>query len=130
MILGLVGCANVGMGLLVVLVRLMTGPGRNVVLHARSGRLTADRSIAGDRVVSQYGRGEVRALFVDDNQLWVSAAKGEMPLIAFGQRDVNRAIAGLIGALLWEPAELVEGSVSIAGAARWVVGPNPNAKSE
>jgi hypothetical protein len=121
--LGMLGWMNVGIGLLLALIRLQTGPARNVVLQARPGRLTADRSIAGDRVVSNYGRDEVRALFVDANQLWVSAAKGEMPLIAFGERDVNRAIAGLLGALLWEPAELAEGLVSVGGTTRWVVMP-------
>jgi hypothetical protein len=125
--LGLFGGGSVGIGLLLVLIRLQTGPSRNIVLAARPGRITADRSIAGDRVVSNYGREEVRYLFCDDNQLWVATSKGEMPLIAFGQRKVNRAIAGLIGTLLWGPAELVEGTVAIGAGTRWVVVPNPNA---
>jgi hypothetical protein len=121
--LGLLGWMNVGIGLMLVLIRLATGPARNVVLQARPGRISADRSIAGDRVVSNYSRDEVRCLFVDANQLWVATSKGEMPLIPFGQRDVNRAIAGLLGSLLWKPAELVEGSVPTGGGARWVVMP-------
>ena len=108
------------MGLLIM---LMQGPPRNVSLEARPGLLKADRSVAGDRVVSSFAAADVDCLFID-GALFASTRKGEQQLISFGSREVHLAIATLLASRLWHPAEVVGASVPKLN--RWVVMPRPD----
>lgn len=110
----------VGTGPVFLLIFIMQGPPRKVSLEARPGGLRADRSIAGDRVVSNYGAPDVFSLFVDGGLLFAATRKGEQQLIAFGDREVNVAIATLLALRLWQGEELVSGPAP--GVNRWVIG--------
>ena len=118
-----IGALNVALAPLVLVVLVVQGPPRNVALEARPGRLKADRSIAGDRVVSEYGAGEVEYLFVEGGMLYVNTRKGDTPLIQFGERPVNLAIATLLASRLWQPDDPVGGN--IPELQRWVVMSRP-----
>jgi hypothetical protein len=100
------GCLLVVLAPALALIRLVTGPGKPVTLQAYPGRLRADRYISGDHVASEYGAGQVLALFVDGGLLYVETPVGQSPLIGFGKDEVNQVIAIAIAMRLWHPREL------------------------
>jgi hypothetical protein len=95
------GAIVTALGPLLILIRLMSGPPRNVELEARAGELKADRSIAGDRVRSTYTPGDVHCLFTESAALFVETRKGHSPLIGFGTASVNQAVAYLLASHFW-----------------------------
>ena len=113
------GALNVALAPLILVVLVVQGPPSNVALEASAGRLKADRTIAGDRVVSDYGADEVEYLFVEGGMLYVSTRKGDTPLVQFGERPVNLSIATLLASRLWDPDDPVGGN--IPELQRWVV---------
>src|SRR5688500_11636111 len=115
------GALNVALAPLILVVLVVQGPPSNVALEARPGRLKADRSIAGDRVVSDYGAAEVQYLFVERGMLFITTRRDDTPLVAFGDRHVNLAIATLLAARLWHPDDPVGGN--LPELERWVVMP-------
>ena len=118
----IIGFLTVALGVGLLLIRAVTGPSRNVRLEVTAGRLRADRYISGDHVVSTYSPDDVQCLFVEDNRLYVLTRKGESPLIGFGEAKVNKAIAGLIAARLWNP-ETILCAPAARGMDRWMVLP-------
>jgi hypothetical protein len=115
-----------GMGALVLaagpvslLILVMQGPPKKATLEATPGHLRAERSIAGDRVVSSYGVSEVQCLFVDDAALFATTRKGDQHLLGFGKREVKAAIATLLASRLWHGEELECGAAPM----RWVILP-------
>lgn len=116
------GALNVVLGPMILAILAMQGPPRNILLEAAAGRLKADRSIAGDHVVSNYGAEEVQCLFVDGGALYATTRKGEQPLVAFGRQDLNEAIATVLAAELWKPSEPV--AAFVQDIERWVIMPS------
>ena len=127
-LLGL-GAANVMLFPLFILIRIITGPNREANIEIWDHRFRADRFVCGNHVISNYAPDDVLCVFVDDNALWLSARKGEVPLVAFGKRDVNMAIALLIASRLWSGRQLFAVSTEISGVKRWMVGPDPTDRS-
>jgi hypothetical protein len=120
------GSVAAGMGPVMLLIFAVQGPPKNVELEAHPGRLKADRSIAGDRVVSNYSADEVKYLFVEQSTLVATTRMGDQQLMAFGDRRVNGAIATLLASRLWGPDNLLAGNDPLLG--RWVVMPEPRAE--
>jgi hypothetical protein len=106
-----IGALLLGMGPLFLLILVMQGPPRKATVEARPGALRADRSIAGDRVVSSYNGAEILRLFVDESALFATTRKGDQPLISFGNREVRQAIATVLASRLWDGEEIVAGPV-------------------
>jgi hypothetical protein len=102
------GALNLALGPLIWVVVAMQGPPRTAVLEVRPGTLKADRSIAGDRVVSTYSGEEVQHLFVDHDTLVATTRKGEQLLVAFAGKELAAALGTLIASRLWHP----EGAVT------------------
>jgi hypothetical protein len=105
--LTVVGFLNIAFGPTLFLILLTQGPPRDVELEARRGTLKADRSVAGDRVVSTYGADEIMWLFVEGSVLFATTGKGDQQLLAFGDGKLNRAIMTLLGDRLWRGEEWV-----------------------
>lgn len=91
---------------MILLIRLVTGPPRNVELEASPGQIKADRSIAGDRVCSTYSRNDVLCLFIESEVLFIETRMGQSQLIAFGNASVNQAIGFLLAHHFWFPEEI------------------------
>jgi hypothetical protein len=108
----LIGCLNLALSPLLALIHFINGPPRNVELEASSMMLKADRSIAGDRVISDYDIEEVLCLFNENNVLCIETRKGNSQLIAFGRQQINEAIAFLIAQHFWYPLEITVAKVS------------------
>lgn len=115
------GAISVALGLLLLLIFVMNGPPKKASIEARPGSLRADRFIGGDHVVSNYTAAEVQCLFVEASQLFATIRKGDQQLIAFGDRDVNIAIATLLASRLWHPEAVVGGAAHRLD--RWVLVP-------
>ena len=113
------GALVLAMGPVSLLILVMQGPPKKAILEATPGRIRAERSIAGDRVVSTYGGGEVQCLFVDDVALFATTRKGDQHLLGFGKRDVKVAVATLLASRLWHGEEMECG----AAPGRWVILP-------
>jgi len=115
------GALVLAMGPVALLIMVMQGPPKKATLEAAPGRIRAERSIAGDRVVSSYGAGELQCLFIDDAALFATTRKGDQHLLGFGKRDVRIAIATLLASRLWHGAELESGPAP--ALSRWVILP-------
>lgn len=118
----MLGALNVALGPLVLLVIAVQGPPRDVALEARSGTLRADRSVAGDRVVSTYSAAEVECLFVEGGVLFATTGKGDQQLLSFGDQKVNVSLATLLASRLWHPDNPV--GEDVPALQRWVVMPS------
>src|SRR5688572_23111490 len=122
------GALVLAMGPVFLLISVMQGPPRKATVEASPGILKADRSLAGDRVVSNYAAAEVERFLVDDAGLFAATPKGEQCLIGFGNREVKTAIATLLASRLWHGEEITGGPVpELYG---WVIFPTSRVAQE
>jgi hypothetical protein len=102
-LLMILGLLNVVLAPVALVVQVVHGPPRAVTLDVSPGALKAERSIAGDRVVSHYAASEIEYLFVEHNALYADTRKGQQGLVSFGEREVNVALGVLLASRLWYP---------------------------
>ena len=115
------GALNAVLAPAILAILAMQGKPRDILLEAAAGRLKADRSIAGNHVVSNFGADEVKYLVVDGGVLGATTRMGEQPLVGFGRQDLNEAIATVLAAELWRGDEAV--GAHIQSIDRWVIMP-------
>ncbi|MGA2497114.1 MAG: hypothetical protein ABSH20_05205 [Tepidisphaeraceae bacterium] len=101
------GILCAALGLLLILVRLTKGPGRDIILEARRGSLHADRSIAGDRVAGTYSADEVQRIPAEGGQLCLHTKMGPTQSASLGPGKAMPALAMLLASRLWYPKKTV-----------------------
>lgn len=121
-VLLLISLADFGLGLMLLLIFAMQGPPRDIVLQAFDGRLHADRTLAGDRVVSEYAPLDAAWLAIEGGTLSVLTKKGPMQLVPFGEQTVNESVAILLASKLWSAyGTSIVGEPGRKGR-RWLIG--------
>jgi hypothetical protein len=115
---------------LIFIIMRLQGPPRDAVVEVWQGKMTADRSIMGDRARNYYLSAETFKLYVDfTGQLYIKTRMDSSPLIRFGKRTRNIAIAKLIGEKFWFQRELTCGELKKREGKQWEIFPADNANS-
>lgn len=93
--------------LILMLVRLATGPAKDQVIRLKPGAITVDRYIQGDHVVRHFTPTEVICTFAESGMASVSTRIGETAIATSLKDDAAVAMADLGAQYLWR-RELAE----------------------
>lgn len=108
-----------GIGLFVLIMRVVAGPDQAAILEIHPRRLKVDRYVAGDHVVREYSASEVRAITIRNGVIEIATSPGEfglggnhLPL------DVKVAMVAVIALGLWQESTCLLPNLRIGKFAR------------
>lgn len=111
------GFAGIGFGVVAILLRGVSGPGRDYIYEVREGQVKVDRYQTGDHIVRVYAAAEVGAVCVMDSSITIETAVADVPGPIFVPIDLNLAVAEVVGRVLWGEAARVARDVPMRKAA-------------
>jgi hypothetical protein len=105
------GWMCLGMGIMVVLIAIASrGKNRDTIIEVSRGRLKVDRWVSGDHVVREYAPEEISMIWTD-GAIEIGARLGEVPVAPFAQRDIQDAVAEIVGTVFWGDESVIQRDV-------------------